>query len=113
MTIKRYGGGETGAGGQPLPFARAVEATAGCAFLAGGGIIAENRKAIENLIAVLHGAGYGIEDVVRVGVWLDDPRDFGSFNGIASPIGSTELEKPGAACKGRAPPFFDKDRLNG
>ncbi|MBS1165173.1 MAG: yabJ 2, partial [Proteobacteria bacterium] len=26
MTIKRYGAGSTGAGGQPLPFARAVEA---------------------------------------------------------------------------------------
>ncbi len=26
MTIKRYGTGETGAGKQPLPFARAVEA---------------------------------------------------------------------------------------
>jgi hypothetical protein len=102
MTSKRYGGGETGAG----------EATARFTFPAGG-IIAENRKAIENLIAVLHGAGYGIENVVRVGVWLDDPRDFWSFTGIALLIGPTELENPGAACKGRALPFFDKDRMNG
>ncbi|MBB4186355.1 reactive intermediate/imine deaminase [Sinorhizobium terangae] len=92
MTIKRYGTGETGAGKQALPFARAVEAD-GWLYVSGqvaieageiidGGIIAESRKAIENMIAILHEAGYGVEDVVRVGVWLDDPRDFWSFNGI-------------------------------
>ncbi|NRP73062.1 2-iminobutanoate/2-iminopropanoate deaminase [Ensifer psoraleae] len=90
--IKRYGTGETGAGKQALPFARAVEAN-GWLYVSGqvameageiidGGIIAESRKAIENMIAILQEAGYGVEDVVRVGVWLDDPRDFWSFNGI-------------------------------
>nr|WP_153440043.1 RidA family protein [Sinorhizobium terangae] len=75
-----------------MPFARAVEAD-GWLYVSGqvaieageiidGGIIAESRKAIENMIAILHEAGYGVEDVVRVGVWLDDPRDFWSFNGI-------------------------------
>jgi len=92
VTIKRYGTGETGAGKQPLPFARAVEANGWLYVsgqvamqkgeIAGGGIIAESRKAIENMIAILHEAGYGLEDVVRVGVWLDDPRDFWTFNGI-------------------------------
>jgi reactive intermediate/imine deaminase len=92
MTIKRYGGGQKGAGGQPLPFARAVEA-AGWLYVSGqvamengeivaGGIVAESRRAIENLLAILREAGYGVEDVVRVGVWLDDPRDFWSFNGV-------------------------------
>ncbi|MBP2234396.1 reactive intermediate/imine deaminase [Sinorhizobium kostiense] len=92
MTIKRYGTGETGAGKQALPFARAVEAN-GWLYVSGqvameggeiigGGIISESRKAIENMIAILDEAGYGIEDVVRVGVWLDDPRDFWTFNGI-------------------------------
>lgn len=92
MTIKRYGTGETGAGRQALPFARAVEAN-GWLYVSGqiamekgevvgGGIVAESRKAIENLIAILHEAGYGLEDVVRVGVWLDDPRDFWSFNSV-------------------------------
>lgn len=92
MTIKRYGTGETGAGRQALPFARAVEAN-GWLYVSGqiamergevvgGGIVAESRKAIDNLIAILHEAGYGLEDVVRVGVWLDDPRDFWSFNGV-------------------------------
>lgn len=92
MTIKRHGAGEIGAGGQALPFARAVEA-GGWLHVSGqvamekgeivrGGIVSETRKTIENLIAILHEAGYGIEDVVRVGVWLDDPRDFWSFNGV-------------------------------
>lgn len=92
MSIKRYGTGESGAGKQALPFARAVEAD-GWLYVSGqvamengeivgGGIVAESRKAIANLVAILHEAGYGVEDVVRVGVWLDDPRDFWSFNGV-------------------------------
>jgi reactive intermediate/imine deaminase len=92
VTLKRYGTGEQGAGKQGLPFARAIEAD-GWLFVSGqvamekgeiiaGGIVAETRKAIENLITILKEAGYGLEDVVRVGVWLDDPRDFWTFNGI-------------------------------
>ena len=92
MTIKRFGAGEKGAGGQPLPFARAVQAN-GWLYVSGqvpmengeivrGGIVAESRKAIENMVAILQEAGYGSDDVVRVGVWLDDPRDFWSFNGV-------------------------------
>ena len=92
MTIKRYGTGQTGAGKQPLPFARAVEAN-GWLYVSGqvamengeivgGGIIPETRKTMENVIAILEEAGYGLEHVVRVGVWLDDPRDFWSFNGV-------------------------------
>lgn len=94
MSIKRYGSGGTGAGKQPLPFARAVEAN-GWLYVSGqvamekgeiisGGIIAESHRAIQNVIAILDEAGYGLEDVVRVGVWLDDPRDFWSFNGVYS-----------------------------
>jgi reactive intermediate/imine deaminase len=92
VTIKRYGAGETGAGGQALPFARAVEANGWLHVsgqvamekgeIVGGGIISESRRAIENMIAILHEAGYTVDDVVRVGVWLDDPRDFWSFNGV-------------------------------
>lgn len=92
MTIKRYGTGQSGAGKQALPFARAVEAN-GWLYVSGqvamengeivgGGIIAESRKTMENVIAILEEAGYGLEHVVRVGVWLDDPRDFWSFNGV-------------------------------
>jgi reactive intermediate/imine deaminase len=91
--MKRYGAeGGTGTGGQPLPFARAVEAD-GWLYVSGqvpmekgevidGGIVPQSHKAIQNLLAILKEAGYGPEHVVRCGVWLDDPRDFQSFNKI-------------------------------
>ncbi len=92
MSIKRYGTGSSGAGGQPLPFARAVEAD-GWLFVSGqvgmqdgeivqGGLIPEIRQAMANMASILTEAGYALADVVRVGVWLDDPRDFWTFNKI-------------------------------
>jgi reactive intermediate/imine deaminase len=93
VTIKRYGAeGGKRAGGQHLPFARAVSAD-GWLFvsgqvpfangeLVGGNIEAQAHQAIKNLIAVLKEAGYGPEHVVRCGVWLDDPRDFQAFNKV-------------------------------
>lgn len=89
----RYGvEGGTGAGGQHLPFARAVAAD-GWLYVSGqvamvdgevivGGIVDQSHQAIRNLVAILDEAGYGLEHVVRCGVWLDDPRDFASFNRI-------------------------------
>lgn len=92
MPLKRYGTGSSGAGGNALPFARAVEA-AGWLHVSGqvamvdgeiieGGIIPQTHKAIENMIAILKEANYGVQDIVRIGVWLDDPRDFWTFNKI-------------------------------
>lgn len=92
MAIRRYGSEQSGAGGQRLPFARAVEAD-GWLHVSGqvamekgeivqGGIVEQTHKAIANLIAILQEAGYGVEHVVRCGVWLDDPRDFWSFNKV-------------------------------
>jgi reactive intermediate/imine deaminase len=93
MAIRRFGaGGGTGAGGQHLPFARAVAAD-GWLYVSGqtpmengelvaGGITAQAHKAIQNLLGILAEAGYGPADVVRCGVWLDDPRDFASFNKV-------------------------------
>ncbi|MCP3380977.1 MULTISPECIES: RidA family protein [unclassified Bradyrhizobium] len=93
MTLKRYGAaGGTGTGGQHLPFARAVEAD-GWLYVSGqtpmengevieGGIIPQSHKAIRNMLAILTEAGYEPKDVVRCGVWLDDPRDFQSFNKV-------------------------------
>ena len=93
MTLTRYGAaGGTGTGGQHLPFARAVQAD-GWLYVSGqtpmengevieGGIIPQSHKAIRNMLAILNEAGFEPKDVVRCGVWLDDPRDFPSFNKV-------------------------------
>lgn len=93
MSIKRYGvEGGKGTGGQHLPFARAVEAD-GWLYVSGqvpmvngeviaGNIVAQSHQAIHNLLLILKEAGYGPEHVVRCGVWLEDPRDFSSFNTV-------------------------------
>lgn len=93
MTMKRYGTeGGRGTGGQHLPFARAVEAD-GWLYVSGqvpmldgevvtGNIVVQAHQAIKNLLAILNEAGYGPDDVVRCGVWLDDSRDFASFNTV-------------------------------
>lgn len=91
--MKRYGAeGGQGAGGQHLPFSRAVEAD-GWLYVSGqvpmlhgelvsGNILVQSDQAIKNLIAILHEAGYGVEHVVRCGVWLEDARDFPAFNQV-------------------------------
>lgn len=93
MDIQRLGvEGGTGTGGQHMPFARAVAAD-GWLYVSGqvpmvdgevvdGGIVAQTHQAIKNVLAILADAGYGPEHVVRCGVWLDDARDFASFNKI-------------------------------
>ncbi|CAG2134973.1 2-iminobutanoate/2-iminopropanoate deaminase [Cupriavidus yeoncheonensis] len=93
MDIKRFGvEGGTGQGGQHMPFARAVAAD-GWLYVSGqvpmingelvdGSIVAQTHQAIRNVLAILAEAGYGPEHVVRCGVWLDDARDFASFNKI-------------------------------
>lgn len=93
MSIKRYGAeGGKGTGGQHLPFARAVEAD-GWLYVSGqvpmvngevveGNITIQAHQAIKNLVAILKEAGYTTEHVVRCGVWLDDARDFQSFNKV-------------------------------
>lgn len=93
MTINRYGvEGGKGTGGQHLPFARAVEADGWLYVsgqvpmvngeLVGGAVNIQADQAIQNLLSILREAGYGPEHVVRCGVWLDDPRDFQSFNAV-------------------------------
>lgn len=93
MTLKRFGAeGGKGTGGQHLPFARAVEAN-GWLYVSGqvpmvngevvaGTISQQADQAIRNLLSILTEAGYGAEHVVRCGVWLDDARDFQSFNAV-------------------------------
>jgi reactive intermediate/imine deaminase len=88
----RYGVADPQAGGQRRPFARAVRA-GDFVFVSGqvptregevvaGGIVAQAEQAIANLRAVLAEAGCTLADVVQVTCWLDDPRDFSSFNAV-------------------------------
>jgi len=90
--ITRYDGADAAAGGTPRPFAKAVRAGE-FVYVSGqvptvdgevvaGGIIAQSEAVMENIISVLELAGCGLEHVVKVSVWLEDPRDFTSFNSV-------------------------------
>ncbi len=93
MSIKRYGiEGGTGTGGQHLPFAKAVEA-AGWLYISGqtpmqdgevveGGIVEQSQLAIQNCLDIMAAAGYTLDDVVHVKVYLTDARYFSSFNKV-------------------------------
>lgn len=90
--ITRYETADLAAGGTPRPFAKAVRA-GDFVYVSGqvptvdgevvaGGIVAQTESVIQNIIEVLGLAGCGLEHVVKVNAWLDDPRDFTSFNGV-------------------------------
>lgn len=90
--ITRLDSADTAAGGTPRPFAKAVRA-GDFIYVSGqvptvdgevvsGGIIAQSEAVMQNIIAVLDLANCGLEHVVKVNVWLDDPRDFTSFNSV-------------------------------
>ena len=93
MTIEFLGGARAGAGGQPLPFSPAVRAGP-FVFVSGqvamgddgeivqGGIEAQTRRTLQNLDKALTLAGCTRNEVVKVTVWLDDTRDFWSFNRV-------------------------------
>ena len=93
MSVQFLGGTRTGAGGQQLPFSPAV--TAGpFVFVSGqvamgdngelvpGGIEAQTRQALRNVEKALELAGCTLKDVVKSTVWLDDARDFWTFNRV-------------------------------
>ncbi|WP_373928617.1 RidA family protein [Sphingomonas aerolata] len=108
--LKRYGvEGGSGTGGQHLPFARAVGAD-GWLFVSGqvpmvdgevidGGIIPQTHQAIRNVLKILEEAGYGPEHVVRCGVWLDDARDFMSFNRVFKEYFGAHPPRAPASCR--------------
>lgn len=91
--IIRYGHIPSGAGGQKLPFSPAVRA-GDFVYISGqvamnergeidyGGIEAQTRRTIENVKKVLALADCDLSDVVKVTVWLDDTRDFWTFNRV-------------------------------
>ena len=90
MPIKRYGIPDAPGA---LPFAKAV-AAGGWLCVSGqvprdkageivtGSISVQAKVALDNLKAAVEAAGYSLRDVVRVSVWLDDPRDFAGFNKV-------------------------------
>jgi reactive intermediate/imine deaminase len=92
-SIVRYGLEPSGAGGQPLPFSPAVRA-GDFVYLSGqvamnergeieqGGIEAQTRRTMDNVKKVLGLAGCDLSHVVKVTVWLDDTRDFWTFNRV-------------------------------
>ena len=93
MSVQFLGGTRTGAGGQPLQFSPAVQAGP-FVFVSGqiamgdngeivpGGIEAQTRQTLKNVENALALAGCTLKDVVKSTVWLDDARDFWTFNRI-------------------------------
>ncbi|PZU24529.1 MAG: RidA family protein [Shinella sp.] len=88
----RYSIADTQAGGQRRPFAKAVRA-GDFVYVSGqvptidgevivGNIVAQTEQVVANIIEVLALADCTLADVVKVNVWLDDPRDFSSFNAV-------------------------------
>ena len=97
MSVEFLGGSRTGAGGQPLPFSPAVKAGP-FVFVSGqiamgengeivpGGIEAQTRQTLKNVERALALAGCALRDVVKATVWLDDARDFWSFNRVYAEV---------------------------
>jgi reactive intermediate/imine deaminase len=93
MSIEFLGSTRTGAGGQSLPFSPAVKAGP-FVFVSGqvgmgdngelvpGGIEAQTRQTLKNVEKALALAGCTLKDVVKSTVWLDDARDFWTFNRV-------------------------------
>ena len=93
MSVEFLGGTRSGAGGQPLPFSPAVSAGP-FVFVSGqvamgengeivpGGIEAQTRQTLKNVERALALAGCTMANVVKATVWLDDTRDFWTFNRI-------------------------------
>ena len=47
-----------------------------------GGIEVQAHKVFEIIKIILEMAGCGMEDVIKVNVWLDDTQDFAGFNSV-------------------------------
>ena len=88
----RYDTADAQAGGQKRPFAKAVRA-GDYVHVSGqvptvdgevvnGGIVAQTEQVISNIKEVLALADCGMEDIVKVNCWLEDARDFSSFNAV-------------------------------
>ena len=102
MPIERIGGARAG-----LPFCQATVAN-GFVFVSGqvalsedgevipGGVVPQAHHVIQSIRAILEKAGCTLQDVVKVNVWLDDPRDFQAFNRVYA--GYFQQALPARAC---------------
>ena len=93
MSKQCIGDIRSGSGGQSLPFSPAVRA-GDYVYVSGqtamndqgeiisGGIEVQAHKVFEIIKNILEIAGCGMEDVIKVNVWLDDTRDFAGYNRI-------------------------------
>lgn len=90
--IERLAIADAQAGGQRRPFAKAVRA-GDFIYVSGqvptvdgevvvGNIVAQTEQVVANIKEVLALADCTLADVVKVNVWLDDARDFSSFNAV-------------------------------
>ncbi len=50
--------------------------------LIAGGVAEQTARALENVRAILEAAGLALDDVVRVGVYLTDLKDFAAMNQV-------------------------------
>jgi reactive intermediate/imine deaminase len=93
MSLEHLGNPPLASDRQPRPFSPAVRA-GDFVYVSGqvpadangeivaGGIEAQTHQVMKNLAAVLALADCTFDDVCKTTVWLQDARDFGSFNRI-------------------------------
>ena len=93
MPLEHLGNPPVASDRQPRPFSPAVRA-GDFVYVSGqvpadangeivvGGIEAQTHQVMKNLGAVLALAGCTLDDVCKSTVWLQDARDFGSFNRV-------------------------------
>ena len=93
MPLEHLGNPPVASDRQPRPFSLAVRA-GDFVYVSGqvpadengeivaGGIEAQTHQVMKNLSAVLALAGCTLHDVCKPTVWLQDARDFGSFNRV-------------------------------
>lgn len=93
MPLEHFGNPPLASDRQPRPFSPAVRA-GDFVYVSGqvpanengeivtGGIEVQTHQVMKNLQAVLALAGCTLDDVCKSTVWLQDARDFGSFNRI-------------------------------
>lgn len=93
MPLEHFGNPPLASDRQPRPFSPAVRA-GDFVYVSGqvpanengeivtGGIEMQTHQVMKNLQAVLALAGCTLDDVCKSTVWLQDARDFGSFNRI-------------------------------